>query len=45
MAPVLGVLFGTGLFLIWWSAWEQPAVGQTTAAVQPARGPVACGRD
>lgn len=24
MAPVLGVLFGTGLFLIWWSFWEQP---------------------
>lgn len=24
MAPVLGVLAGTGLFLIWWSAWEQP---------------------
>lgn len=24
MAPVLGVLFGTGLFLMWWSAWEQP---------------------
>jgi tight adherence protein B len=23
MAPVLGVLFGTGLFLIWWSFWEQ----------------------
>jgi tight adherence protein B len=24
MAPLLGVLAGTGLFLIWWSAWEQP---------------------
>ncbi|WP_104172287.1 type II secretion system F family protein [Arthrobacter sp. Y81] len=24
MAPVLGVIFGTGLFLMWWSAWEQP---------------------
>ena len=24
MAPLLGVLFGAGLFLIWWSAWEQP---------------------
>jgi tight adherence protein B len=24
MAPVLGVLFGTGLFLIWWSFWDQP---------------------
>lgn len=24
MAPVVGVLLGTGLFLIWWSFWEQP---------------------
>ncbi|CAN7417084.1 type II secretion system F family protein [Arthrobacter sp. LjRoot78] len=24
MAPVLGVVLGAGLFLIWWSAWEQP---------------------
>ncbi|MFJ5698126.1 type II secretion system F family protein [Arthrobacter sp. NPDC093139] len=24
MAPLLGVLVGAGLFLIWWSAWEQP---------------------
>lgn len=24
MAPLLGVVLGTGLFLIWWSAWEQP---------------------
>lgn len=24
MAPVLGVLFGTGLFLVWWSFWDQP---------------------
>ncbi|MDQ0075274.1 type II secretion system F family protein [Arthrobacter oryzae] len=24
MAPMLGVLFGTGLFLMWWSAWETP---------------------
>ncbi|WP_346959675.1 type II secretion system F family protein [uncultured Arthrobacter sp.] len=24
MAPLLGVLGGTGLLLIWWSAWEQP---------------------
>lgn len=24
MAPVVGVLFGTGLFLIWWSCWVQP---------------------
>lgn len=24
MAPLLGVLAGTGLLLIWWSAWEQP---------------------
>jgi tight adherence protein B len=24
MAPVLGVLCGTGLFLIWWSFWDQP---------------------
>jgi tight adherence protein B len=25
MAPLLGVLCGAGLFLIWWSAWESPA--------------------
>jgi tight adherence protein B len=24
-APLLGVLCGVGVFLIWWSAWEQPA--------------------
>lgn len=24
MAPLLGVLAGSGLFLIWWSAWVQP---------------------
>jgi tight adherence protein B len=24
MAPLLGVVLGAGLFLIWWSAWEQP---------------------
>ncbi|MDQ0677802.1 tight adherence protein B [Arthrobacter pascens] len=24
MAPLLGVLAGTGLFLVWWSFWEQP---------------------
>jgi tight adherence protein B len=24
MAPLLGVLAGAGLFLIWWSAWEEP---------------------
>jgi tight adherence protein B len=24
MAPLVGVLTGTGLFLIWWSFWEQP---------------------
>ncbi|UXM90313.1 type II secretion system F family protein [Paenarthrobacter sp. JL.01a] len=24
MAPLLGVLCGFGLFLIWWSMWEQP---------------------
>jgi tight adherence protein B len=24
MAPVLGVLFGAGLFLVWWSFWDQP---------------------
>jgi tight adherence protein B len=24
MAPLVGVLAGTGLLLIWWSAWEQP---------------------
>ena len=25
MAALLGVLTGAGLFLIWWSAWDQPA--------------------
>jgi tight adherence protein B len=25
MAPLFGVLAGTGLFLIWWSFWEKPA--------------------
>lgn len=25
MAPLLGILAGAGLFLIWWSAWDQPA--------------------
>ncbi|MBT2531838.1 type II secretion system F family protein [Arthrobacter sp. ISL-48] len=24
MAPLVGVLAGTGLFLVWWSFWEQP---------------------
>ena len=24
MAPLLGVVLGAGLFLIWWSAWGQP---------------------
>ncbi len=24
MAPLLGVLGGAGLLLIWWSSWEQP---------------------
>lgn len=24
MAPLLGVLGGAGLLLVWWSAWEQP---------------------
>lgn len=24
MAPLLGILCGLGVFLIWWSAWEQP---------------------
>jgi tight adherence protein B len=28
MAPLLGVLGGTGLLLIWWSAWEQPQTAQ-----------------
>lgn len=28
MAPMLGVLFGTGLFLIWWSFWDQPETVQ-----------------
>ncbi len=45
MAPLLGVLAGTGLFLIWWSAWEQPEKAKRRAAVQPAGGPAACGRD
>ncbi|MCZ9880727.1 type II secretion system F family protein [Arthrobacter sp. B2a2-09] len=27
MAPLLGVLCGLGVFLIWWSAWEQPPLG------------------
>lgn len=26
MAPLLGVLCGLGVFLIWWSAWEQPPI-------------------
>ncbi|MEQ4566006.1 type II secretion system F family protein [Paenarthrobacter sp. CAP02] len=25
MAPLLGILCGLGVFLVWWSAWEQPA--------------------
>ncbi|MDQ0619528.1 type II secretion system F family protein [Arthrobacter globiformis] len=25
MAALLGVLIGAGLFLIWWSAWDEPA--------------------
>ncbi|MFJ5954996.1 type II secretion system F family protein [Paenarthrobacter sp. NPDC092416] len=24
MAPLLGTLCGVGVFLVWWSAWEQP---------------------
>ncbi|WP_426978677.1 type II secretion system F family protein [Pseudarthrobacter sp. O4] len=28
MAPLLGVLAGAGLLLIWWSAWEQPQAAQ-----------------
>ncbi|MFE4197838.1 type II secretion system F family protein [Paenarthrobacter sp. NPDC056912] len=31
MAPLLGILCGIGVFLVWWSAWEQPAA----AAKQP----------
>ena len=27
MAPLLGVLCGLGMFLIWWSTWEQPPIG------------------
>ncbi|MDI2035009.1 type II secretion system F family protein [Paenarthrobacter nitroguajacolicus] len=27
MAPLLGMLCGLGLFLIWWSTWDQPASG------------------
>jgi tight adherence protein B len=30
MAPFLGVLAGAGLFLIWWSAWDQPETAQRT---------------
>ena len=30
MAPFLGVLAGAGLFLIWWSAWDQPKTAQRT---------------
>ena len=30
MAPFLGVLAGAGLFLIWWSAWDQPETVQRT---------------
>ncbi len=26
MAPLLGILFGLGVFLVWWSAWVQPPV-------------------
>lgn len=29
MAPLMGVLAGTGLLLIWWSAWEQPEATKT----------------
>src|SRR6476661_8559981 len=32
MAPLLGVLGGAGLLLVWWSAWEQPQ-----APVRPPR--------
>ena len=32
MAPLLGVLAGAGLFLIWWSAWEGPAARQAPSA-------------
>jgi tight adherence protein B len=31
MAALLGILTGAGLFLIWWSAWDQP--------MRPKRGP------
>lgn len=29
MAPLLGMLGGAGLLLIWWSAWEQPKAVRT----------------
>lgn len=29
MAPLVGVLAGTGLLLIWWSAWERPPGART----------------
>jgi tight adherence protein B len=33
MAPLLGVLGGAGLLLIWWSAWEQPQKAQPEVRV------------
>ena len=30
MAPLLGMLGGAGLLLIWWSAWEQPKLPAQT---------------
>ncbi len=38
MAPLFGVLAGTGLFLIWWSFWEKPAARKRRPQGQPHRG-------
>lgn len=35
MAPLLGILCGLGVFLVWWSAWEQPVA--EVKAVKPRR--------
>ncbi|MET1088104.1 MAG: type II secretion system F family protein [Arthrobacter sp.] len=33
MSPLLGALAGAGLFLVWWSCWEQPAPASRPARV------------
>ncbi|MGJ3188746.1 type II secretion system F family protein [Paenarthrobacter sp. FR1] len=35
MAPLLGIICGLGVFLVWWSAWEQPS--SATKASKPRR--------